>query len=78
MKIYSLGENKPFRLTKENGYKLALAITSTGARVIVSGIDTTCPPLHIYMRLELTTENAIKFEGIIGQALELPEEASGQ
>lgn len=54
--IYSIGEDEPFKLTKESAFNLAKAIVKTNSTIIASGVDSTCPPTHIYMRVSIQPE----------------------
>jgi len=78
MPTYCIGENDPFRVTKDSGQKLLLAIASTGAAVIAMTLDSSCPPGHICARFAMTEEQAKLFERQSGISLEIAESAGGQ
>lgn len=73
-----IGDQHPWRLTKESGFKLAKAVVETGATIIASGIDTTCPPTYALVRFSIPRDKLPKFQELIGHPLERIEQASGQ
>lgn len=75
---YSIGEQDPWRLTKESGYRLALAICKTGAEVISANVDTTCPPTHVCVRLRLEQSKVPVFIEHFQDSLDAVEVAMGQ
>lgn len=72
-----LGERNPWRLTKDSGYRLMLAIVETRAAVISAMRDTTCPPIHADIRVEIPVGKRAEFERILGTRLETVEQAGG-
>ena len=78
MNTYSIGEQDPFRLTKESGYRLALAICITGAEVISANVDTTCPPTHVCVRLRIEAGKVDAFQQHFQGSLDAVEVAMGQ
>lgn len=75
---YSIGEQDPWRLTKESGYRLALAICKTGAEVIAANVDTTCPPTHVCVRLRIEQSKVPVFIEHFQDSLDAVEVAMGQ
>lgn len=75
--VCCLGERNPWRLTKDSGYRLAMAIVETRATVISAMKDTTCPPTHVNIRLEIPVGKQAEFERILGARLETVEQAGG-
>lgn len=75
---YSIGEQDPWRLTKESGYRLALAICKTGAEVISANVDTTCPPTHVCVRLRIEQSKVPVFIEHFQDSLDAVEVAMGQ
>ena len=60
-KIYSIGEVDPWNLTKESGFRLLFAILNTKAEVISYYVDTTCPPIHVIIRLQIEESKKSEF-----------------
>jgi len=63
-KIYSIGEETPWRLTKDSGYRLSKAIVETGAEVIASYVDVCSPPVHACIRIRLDEDKISAFKDI--------------
>ena len=76
--VYSIGEQEPFRLTKDSGYRLALAICMTGAEVISATVDTTCPPIHICVRVRIAYKDVDAFCEHFQNSIDPVEVAGGQ
>lgn len=76
--IYSIGEQDPWRLTKESGYRLVLAICKSGAEVISSNVDTTCPPTHVCVRLRIEHSKVQVFMEYFQDSLDAVEVVTGQ
>lgn len=76
--VYSIGEHEPWRLTKESGYRLAVAVCKTGAEIIASGIDRTCPPTHATFRVKIEPALVPTFLEHFQDSLEPVEVAMGQ
>jgi hypothetical protein len=76
-KIYSIGEHDPWRLTKDSGYRLAKAIVETSAEVLVSHIDTCCPPTYACIRIRLETDKLKLFKETFKEPVQLIEPAGG-
>ncbi|MCK9435005.1 MAG: hypothetical protein M0R32_09355 [Candidatus Cloacimonetes bacterium] len=76
-KIYSIGEETPWRLTKDSGYRLSKAIVETGAEVIASYVDVCSPPLHACIRIRLDEDKISAFKDIFEGPFELVMEAGG-
>ena len=74
---YSIGEQKPWRLTRESGYRLALAICQSGAEVVSAAVDRTCPPTHVSVRLRVEKSNADLFFGCFREPVGIVETAGG-
>lgn len=75
--VYSIGENKPWRLTKDSAHRLMVALVSTESRIVASGIDTTCPPTHCIIRVEVPCGRTSAFTAIFGERLRNVEDAGG-
>jgi len=75
---YSIGEQDPWRLTKESGYRLALAICKAGAEVIIANVDTTCPPTHVCVRLRIEQSKVPVFIEHFQGSLDAVDVAMGQ
>jgi hypothetical protein len=75
--VYSIGENKPWRLTKESAHRLMVAIVSTESRIVASAIDTTCPPTCCIIRVEVPCGRTSAFAALFGEKLHLVEQIGG-
>lgn len=76
--VYSIGEQEPWRLTKDSGYRLAMAVCSTGAEIIAASIDTNCPPTHANVRVRIDEQKVLAFQNHFKDSLEAVEIATGQ
>jgi len=68
--IYCLGEDEPFRLTKNSGYNLMKAICVTEAKIIHASVDMGCPFLYVCIRIELPQDKRDMFEELLGRNLD--------
>src|SRR5687767_13380033 len=75
---YSIGEHEPWRLTKESGYRLAMAICQTNAEVICAHVDNYLPPTHECIRLKLDPSKVPVFRKHFKSPLDPVEVAMGQ
>ena len=74
---YSIGEQDPWRLTKDSGYRLALAICKSGAEVISANVDRTCPPTHVCVRVRIEQANVRIFQEHFEDSLDVVEIGCG-
>lgn len=77
-KIYAIGEHNPWRLTKESAYRLVLAVCKSGAHVVAASVDTTCPPTHVCLRLQIEQSRVPVFIKHFEDSLDIAEVAMGQ
>jgi len=75
---FTIGEQFPWRLTKESGYKLGAALIYSNGSILYSGIDRTCPPIHVVMKISVPSEKLRIFRETLGHKLERAEEITGQ
>ena len=75
--VYSIGENKPWRLTKESAHRLMVALVSTESCIVASAIDTTFPPTHVLLRVGIPVGRLTAFTAIFGETLRKAEEGGG-
>ena len=74
----AVGETSPWRLTKESGYRLALALVRTGASVTASWIDESLPRTHACLRILIRKEKTLEFSRIFKSSVSKAEEMKGQ
>lgn len=75
---YYIGENQPWRLTKESGFRFALALASTQSTVIASDIDRLLPKRYASFRFSIPPGSRTEFERILGCPVVRIPEATGQ
>jgi hypothetical protein len=75
--LCAIGEQYPWRVTKENGYRLARAVVETGATIVCAGVDRTCPPTYAVVRFRVPREKLREFRKIIAHKLERVEVSGG-
>lgn len=76
--VYSIGEQEPWRLTRESGYRLALAVCSARAEIVSASIDTTCPPTYACVRIRIDEQKVLLFQSHFKDSLDAVEVATGQ
>lgn len=75
--VYSLGEQEPWRLTKDSAHRLMLAVCKTGSDIISASIDATCPPTHVCVRLRIEQSKVSAFLEHFQDSLDPVEIVSG-
>lgn len=66
---YSIGENNPFRLSKDKSAKIMDAMLKTGS-TISGNYDSTCPSGYAILLLNIEPEKRSEFEKISGIKVE--------
>lgn len=76
--IYSLGEQEPWRLTKDSAQRLLFAVCHTKSEIITASIDRTCPPTYACIRIRIDEDKVKEFLHHFGDSLDAVEVAMGQ
>lgn len=76
--IYTLGENEPFKISKESSFKLVSALINTNSTLIYAGIDSTCPKTHGIFRIRVENDKLKEFEAILSRKLDELDIIEGQ
>ena len=75
--IYSIGEQEPWRLTRDSAYRLLLAIAKTNSEICAASVDTTCPPTHANIRIGIEEGKVTAFLEHFQDSIEPVEIAGG-
>jgi len=75
---YSIGEEEPWRLTKESGYNLILAICKTGAEITNSNLDSYLPGTYAMIRFKIEEDKEPEFKKYFPYSFRILEQVSGQ
>lgn len=76
-KAYDIGEHEPWRVSKDSAKNLVMAIIHTNANVIAASVDSTCPPTHANIRVEMHPALRSLFEEHLGRKIHPVETIKG-
>lgn len=75
---YSIGENKPWRLTKDSALALLKALCMSDGSITNLTVDTTCPPTHCMVRVQVDSAKKDRFLAFMCYEAGITEDAGGQ
>ena len=75
---YSIGENKPWRLTRDSAFALMRGVCESGGAITGFVTGTACPPTYCLVRVQVDSTKADKFLAFMGGAAEVAEICGGQ